>query len=109
MLAVVLVGLKSKVNHNPTSFNSVRRGAYVGDAAVAAVCNLGLVSVDVDLGMSRRATAAITDDHAVMGPSHRLLVNQLNGSLWLRLFDPLALMSFFPWTPQSLKSCVPGR
>lgn len=59
--------------------------SYVGNTTVVAGSNLGLVSVDEDPGVSTSATAAITGNDAVVSPLHRLLVNQLDSRLRLRL------------------------
>ena len=66
--------------------NSLWEGSYKGQPAVAACGNLRLVGVDEDLGMSRRATAAVTSNDAIMRPPDWLLVDELYSRVreWLR-------------------------
>lgn len=54
-------------------------GTYKRQPAVPARRNLGLVGVDKDLGVAGRAAAAVAGHDAVVGPPHRLLVDELDG------------------------------
>jgi len=57
------------------------RGTHKWQSAVGARLNLWLVEVDIDLGVSGRATAAIAGNDPVVSPAHRLLVNKLDGGI----------------------------
>ena len=63
-----------------------------GKAAVAAGCNLGLVSVDKDPGVTVRTAAAIAGNNPVMRPSDRLLVNQFHSGFRLGLEAEVGLL-----------------
>ena len=51
---------------------------YERKTAVAAGGNLGLVSVDKDLGVTERTTAAVTADDSLVGPADGLLVDKFD-------------------------------
>lgn len=55
------------------------------ETAVVACANLGLVGVDIDLGMASRTTSAVAGNYAVVSPTYGLLVNELNGRIRLGL------------------------
>lgn len=78
---VMLIGLGS-VSMWQQTHNWV---AYIWQSAVIACGNLGLVGVDEDLGVSGRAAATVTGNHAVVRPRYLLLVDEFNGGigLWL--------------------------
>lgn len=62
-----------------------QRWTYVGNTAVSASGNLGLVSVDEDLGVAERATATVTADDLGLCPANMLSVNEIDSGIWLRL------------------------
>lgn len=72
-----------------------RGGAYEGDTAVSTGCDLGLVSVDEDLGVAEGTTATVTADDSGLCPADRLLVNELNGGHWAGLDDQLVSFPMF--------------
>ena len=81
---------------------------YKGQTAVVARSNLGLVRVDVDLGMPRWPAAAVAGDDALVRPPHRLLVDELNGRVRLWLFLMKCPILAIPSDLQSSSSAV-GR
>lgn len=58
---------------------------YKGKSAIVARADLGLVSVDIDLGMPSRTAPAVASYYTVVRPAYGFLVDQLDGSirLWL--------------------------
>jgi hypothetical protein len=66
-----------------------RRWTYKRQPAVTARRDLGLVRVDVNLGVSGRPTASVAGYDPVVRPPHRLLVDELDGSVRPRLFSAL--------------------
>lgn len=56
-----------------------------GKSTVVAGSNLGLVGIDEDSRMTERTATAVAGDDSLLGPSHGLFVNQLNGGIWLGL------------------------
>ena len=80
---MVLIGLDSILVYTKTDNFALE--AYVGNSAVVASRNLGLVCVDEDPRVAGRAAAAIARNNAVVSPPDRLLVNQFHSrqGLWL--------------------------
>ncbi len=99
MLSVVLVGLRVKKKRKESKSPVVSRvhtlnertqchaisSTHIRSTAVVACCNLRLVCVDVDPGVAGRATASIAHNNLVVCPSDWLLVNKLDGRVWLGL------------------------
>lgn len=63
----------------------VSGSTYKRQPTVSAHGYLWLVGVDEDLGMPRGTTTTIARDHSIVGPAHRLLVNEFDGGIGLRL------------------------
>lgn len=62
------------------------RRTYKWQAAVCAPADLGLISVDKDPGVPQRAASSVARYGAVMCPADGLLVDELNGGIWTRLY-----------------------
>ena len=58
---------------------------HIGQTAVVADGNLGLVCVDEDPGMAVRAAASVTRDDARVRPPDGLLVDEIYGGVGSRL------------------------
>lgn len=58
---------------------------YKRQPTVPTRSNLRLVGIDVDLGVSRRATTSIARHNPLVRPPHGLLVNELDSCIWSRL------------------------
>jgi hypothetical protein len=61
------------------------RDTHKWQPAVLAGADHRLVCVDEDPRMSQWTTAAVTGDSPLLGPSHGLFMDQLDGSIWLWL------------------------
>ena len=71
-------------------------GTYERKTAVAAGGDLGLVGVEVDLGMAQGTTAAVASDDMLLRPADRLSVDELNGSVGLGLDRRLVSICIHP-------------
>lgn len=72
-----------------------RRGSYERQSAVTAGSNLGLVGVDIDSGVAKRAATTITADDSLLCPADGLLVDELNGGIGLGLVLIIVSRSVF--------------
>lgn len=50
-------------------------------SAVSALVDLGLIDIDENPRMAEGAAAAVARHNAVLGPTHRLLVNELDSGV----------------------------
>lgn len=64
-------------------------GTYVWNTAVCAPADLWPVDVDEDSGVAERASAAVAGRGAALDPADWLLVNELDGGVWARLFHAI--------------------
>lgn len=64
----------------------------VWQATVTTWRNFRLVDIDVNLGMPSRAAASVALNYPLFTPSHRLLMNELNGSPRCRLHREVGLL-----------------
>lgn len=95
--SVFLVGLyavsSSSVQHLKSDHDRLIYDAGINDrrtykwqATVCAPANLGLISVDKDPGVPQRSASSVARYGAVVCPADGLLVDELNGSIWTRLY-----------------------
>ena len=68
--------------------NTSKSLTYKWNAAVCAPVDFRFISVDEDTRMSKRATASVTSYNAVLDPTNRLLVNEIDRGIWSRLKIP---------------------
>ena len=59
---------------------------YKGKTAVRAPADLRLIGVDEDARVAEGTAAAVAGHDAVVRPADGLLVDQVDGSIWARLF-----------------------
>ena len=62
-----------------------RGGTHERQATVIADTDLGLVGVDEDSRMARRAAASVTSDYSMVSPPYRLLMDQFHRGIGVRL------------------------
>lgn len=55
---------------------------HVWQTAISAPAYLWLAGVDEDSRMTKRTSTSVASYHALICPSYRLLVNEINGSIW---------------------------
>ena len=72
------------------------RETYEWHAAVATGVDRGLVCVDEDTRVSKRSSATVARHDLLLGPAHRLLVNELDGCHRSRLCHCQPMFPLFP-------------
>ena len=72
------------------------RETYEWHAAVATGVDRGLVCVDEDTRVSKRSSAAVARNDLLLGPAHRLLVNELDSCHRSRLCHYQPMFPLFP-------------
>ena len=60
---------------------------YKWKSTVCAPADLGLIYVDEDPWVAERATASVAGYSTVVRPTNGLLVDELDRSIWARLYD----------------------
>lgn len=58
---------------------------YKWQTTICAHADLWLVHIDKDSWVSQWSTSSVAGYNTLLGPSHGLLVNEVNGSEWSRL------------------------
>lgn len=91
--------------YNSAPYLEIHLGTYVGNTAVGAPADLGLVGVDEDARVAERTSAAVARDDLLLGPAYGLLVNEVDGCQRSRLcgcqpmgspFNPPCSSKYFP-------------
>jgi hypothetical protein len=87
-MPVVAISLSSHLNYTCNE-------TYEWKSAVSTGADLWLVEVDEDLWMAQWSTAAVALNVTLVNPADWLLVDEIDGRLWCRLYSSQHLPSHF--------------